>query len=50
MKNKFWSIKTSSGTTKNFTVFADGSASVQYIGEKITTKYLGNVFKKGAKQ
>ena len=43
MKNRFFSITTSDGTVKNFTIFANGDVSVQYIklGEKIRTKYLG---------
>ena len=43
MKNRFFSIKVSDGTVKNFTIFADGYVSVQYFktGEKVRTKYLG---------
>ena len=43
MKNRFFSIKASDGTVKNFTIFANGDVSVQYfkIGEKVRTKYLG---------
>ena len=43
MKNRFFSITTSDGTVKNFTIFANGDVSLQCIklGEKIRTKYLG---------
>ena len=43
MKNRFFSIKATDGTVKNFTIFANGDVSVQYfkIGEKVRTKYLG---------
>lgn len=42
-KNRFYSIRTSNGQVKNFTVFADGKVSVQYMGDKIRTKYLGTI-------
>ena len=43
MKNRFFSIKASDGTVKNFTIFANGDVSLQCIklGEKVRTKYLG---------
>ena len=44
-KNRFWSIRTSNGTVKNYTVFSDGAVTIQYIGtdRKVRTKYLGNI-------
>ena len=44
MKNRFFSITTSDGTVKNFTIFANGDVSLQCI--KLGEKNKDKVFRK----